>query len=204
MRYKFIDLFSGIGGFRLGFEKKDFQCVYSSEINEHAREMYFENFGEFPAGDVTKINEKDIPEHDVLCAGFPCQPFSIAGDKKGFEDTRGTLFFDIIRILKEKKPKAVILENVKHFKNHDKGRTLQVILNSLKEIGYTTNWKVLNAKDFGIPQNRERTIIVGFLDNKKFDFNLLNQLSNNILENILEESNNEFEFLNENEYNCVE
>ena len=153
---------------------------------------------------VTKINEKDIPEHDVLCAGFPCQPFSIAGDKKGFEDTRGTLFFDIIRILKEKKPKAVILENVKHFKNHDKGRTLQVILNSLKEIGYTTNWKVLNAKDFGIPQNRERTIIVGFLDNKKFDFNLLNQLSNNILENILEESNNEFEFLNENEYTLID
>lgn len=204
MKYKFIDLFAGIGGFRLGFQNKGFECVYSSEINEHAQDMYYENFGEMPSGDITKINEKEIPDHDILCAGFPCQPFSIAGDKKGFEDTRGTLFFDIIRILKEKKPKAVVLENVKHFKNHDKGKTLKVVLSSLKEIGYTTNWQVLNAKDFGVPQNRERTIIVGFLDNKKFDFNLLKQYPKIKLETILDDYNEEFEFLDEDEYTIID
>ena len=200
---KFIDLFAGIGGFRIALENIGFECVYSSEINEHAQYMYYENFGEMPNGDITKINEKEIPDHDILCAGFPCQPFSIAGDKKGFEDTRGTLFFDIIRILKEKKPKAVVLENVKHLKNHDKGKTLNIILNSLEEIGYTVSHKILNAKDFGVPQNRERLIIVGFLDNKKFDFGLLNISKKVILKNILDKSNDDFEYLNENDYTLL-
>lgn len=124
MSFKFIDLFAGIGGFRTGFEKSGGSCVFSSEIDEHAQEMYRLNYNDELFSDITKVDEKEVPNHDVLLAGFPCQPFSIAGEKKGFNDTRGTLFFDIERILKEKRPKAVILENVKHFKSHDKGNTI--------------------------------------------------------------------------------
>ena len=173
MSYKFIDLFAGIGGFRTGFEKNKCRCVFSSEIDTHAQEMYKANYNEETFKDITKIDEKEIPNHDILLAGFPCQPFSIAGEKKGFNDTRGTLFFDIERILKEKKPKAIVLENVKHFKSHDSGNTLKVVINALENIGYTTSWQVLNAKDFGVPQNRERTIIIGSLNAIKFDFNKL-------------------------------
>ena len=132
MSYNFIDLFAGIGGFRTGFEENKCNCVFSSEIDEHAGEMYQVNYNEKVFKDITKIDEKEIPNHDVLLAGFPCQPFSIAGEKKGFNDTRGTLFFDIERILKEKTPKAIVLENVKHFKNHDNGNTLKIVLNALK------------------------------------------------------------------------
>lgn len=203
MKYNFIDLFSGIGGFRLGFESQNFKCVFSSEIDTHAKEMYFENFGEFPEGDITKIDSNNIPQHDILLAGFPCQPFSIAGEKKGFNDTRGTLFFDIARILEVKKPKAIILENVKHFKNHDNGKTLKIVLETLEDLGYTTNWDILNAKDFGVPQNRERTIIVGSLNGIKFNFKKLKKNNQIILSDILE-SNGDFEYLDKQEYTLIE
>lgn len=159
--YKFIDLFSGMGGFRLAFEKQNCQCVFSSEIDKFAIETYKTNFNETPSGDITKIDAKDIPNHDILCAGFPCQAFSIAGRRLGFNDTRGTLFFDVARILKEKQPSAFILENVKGIINHDKGKTLEVITNTLIEIGYTYKYKVLNSIDYGVPQSRERWYCVG-------------------------------------------
>lgn len=171
---KVIDLFAGIGGIRLGFDRAfgGVDCVFTSEIDKFAVQTYSANFGDDNIyGDITEISEQDVPDHDVLLAGFPCQPFSQAGLKKGFSDTRGTLFFDIERILLEKKPKAFLLENVKQLKGHDKGRTLQVILDHLKDAGYVVYYDVLKARDFGIPQNRERIFIVGFLDhNVKFNF----------------------------------
>ncbi|CAI8056434.1 Modification methylase NgoBI [Geodia barretti] len=160
--FNFIDLFAGIGGIRIPFEKLGGTCVFSSEWDKHAQQTYTHNFGETPAGDITKIDEADIPDHDVLLAGFPCQPFSIIGDKQGFEDTRGTLFFDIARILKQKQPSAFLLENVKQLLTHDKGQTFAVIQAQLSRLGYTTYHKVLNALDFGLPQKRERIFIIGF------------------------------------------
>jgi DNA (cytosine-5)-methyltransferase 1 len=160
--FKFIDLFAGIGGFRIAFESCGNKCVFSSEIDKWARETYYQNFGEFPSGDITKIDSADIPEHDVLCAGFPCQAFSIAGMRKGFEDARGTLFFEVARILRDKRPKAFILENVRGIVNHDKGRTLKIIENVLDSVGYDFRYKIMNAVDYGIPQNRERWYCVGF------------------------------------------
>jgi DNA-methyltransferase (dcm) len=162
--FKFIDLFSGIGGFRIALENLGGKCVFSSEIDPNARKTYIENFRDIPDGDITKINPEDIPDHDILTAGFPCQAFSIAGKRKGFEDTRGTLFFYVAKIIKEKKPKAFFLENVKGLVNHDKGKTLKVILNVLRnDLGYfVPEPKIINAKDFGLAQNRERIFIVGF------------------------------------------
>ena len=165
-----IDLFAGIGGMRLGFESAGFTCVFSSEWDKYAQQTYQANFNETPHGDITKIDANDIPPHDILLAGFPCQPFSNAGLKKGFDDTRGTLFFDVLRIIHHHGPKAVFLENVKGLVSHDKGRTLQVILERLKACGYTVYWKVLNAKDFGVPHNRQRIYIVAFRDNVLFSF----------------------------------
>jgi DNA (cytosine-5)-methyltransferase 1 len=181
---KFIDLFCGIGGFRIAFESVGGNCVYSSDIDKYACETYLSNFGDFPLSDITKVDEKLIPDFDILCAGFPCQPFSIGGLRKGFKDTRGTLFFDIERILREKKPKAFILENVKGLVNHDKGNTLNTILNKLAKningfsnetkyedcLNYDVHFKVLNSKDFGVPQNRERIYIIGFKKQAKFNF----------------------------------
>lgn len=173
---KFIDLFCGIGGFRIAFEEAceeneiQAECVFSSDIDKYAQESYEANFGEKPAGDITKINEKDIPDHDILFAGFPCQPFSIIGQMKGLNDTRGTLFFDIARIIKEKEPKAFILENVKQLVGHDKGKTLKVIVQSLKDLGYHVQYSVLNALDFGLPQKRERVVIVGHKEPILFTF----------------------------------
>ena len=161
-RLTFIDLFAGMGGFRIAFEANNAKCVFSSEIDKWACNTYYENFNEFPYGDITKISAKDIPNFDILCAGFPCQPFSIGGLRLGFEDTRGTLFFDVARILNEKQPKAFLLENVKGITNHDNGKTLKVIENTLSGLGYTIKNKVLNAKDYGIPQNRERWYCIGF------------------------------------------
>ena len=204
MKFSFIDLFAGIGGFRTGFEKNGFKCLFSSEIDEHAQEMYELNYGDKPFCDITQIDEQKIPNHDVLLAGFPCQPFSIAGEKKGFNDTRGTLFFDIERILKAKKPKAVILENVKHFKSHDSGNTLKVVLNALNELGYATSWSVLNAKDFGVPQNRERTIIIGSLNGVRFDFVKLDKKPPIFIKDILEKEIEEFEYLDEEEYTLID
>ncbi len=160
--YTFIDLFAGLGGFRLALESFGARCVYSSEWNKFAQEVYKENFGETPAGDITKIDERSIPDHDILCAGFPCQAFSISGKQRGFEDSRGTLFFDVARIVKFKKPKIVFMENVKNFATHDKGNTLQVVKGTMEELGYTFFYKVLNAADYGIPQNRERIYMVCF------------------------------------------
>lgn len=175
MTIRFIDLFCGIGGFRFAAEQVftkynlPAECVFSSDIDPYAREAYYANFGEYPAGDIKRINERDIPDHDLLFAGFPCQPFSIIGNGKGFEDTRGTLFFDIARILDAKRPRAFILENVKQLIGHDKGRTLKKILQVLREeLGYTVYYKSLNALDYGLPQKRERVIFVGYY--KPFDF----------------------------------
>ena len=165
-RFKFIDLFAGIGGIRIAFEKQGGKCVFTSEWDKFAQQTYAENFGDFPSGDLTKIHERDIPDHDVLLAGFPCQPFSHAGLKRGFGDIRGTLFFDIARILKEKKPAMVLLENVKGFASHDKGNTFRVVCDTLETLGYEVHSQVLNARDFGVPQNRERIYIVG-LDRKR-------------------------------------
>nr|ADX97433.1 M1.BspACI [Psychrobacillus psychrodurans] len=160
--FKFIDLFSGIGGFRIALEENGGQCVFSSDIDKYARETYKENFGEEPSGDITKIKSEEIPDHDILCAGFPCQPFSIAGKRLGFEDTRGTLFFDVARIIKDKRPKAFLLENVAGITSHDGGKTLDTILNTLSELGYEREWKLMNAKYYGVPQNRNRWYCVGY------------------------------------------
>ena len=170
MDLNFIDLFAGIGGIRSGFEKHFGECVFSSEWDKFAQETYNANYGEKPKGDITKIHEDTIPQFEILLAGFPCQPFSNAGLKKGFEDSRGTLFFDVARIINHHKPRVVFLENVKGFKNHDKGRTFATVKRILEDIGYKVHAKVLNAKDFGVPQNRERIYIVGFLDNVGFKF----------------------------------
>ena len=153
---KFIDLFAGLGGIRIALEKVGAECVFSSDIDKYAQDTYELNFGDRPHGDITRIDAKDIPDFDILCGGFPCQPFSIAGKRKGFEDTRGTLFFDIMRIVKEKKPVALILENVAGLLSHDNGRTLDVIMNTLDEQGYYAKYQLLNARDYGIPQNRNR------------------------------------------------
>lgn len=168
--FTFIDLFAGIGGIRLGFEAVGGQCVFSSEWDTEAQKTYAANFGERPFGDITKINTTDIPEHDILLAGFPCQPFSIIGKRQGFTDTRGTLFFEIERILRDKRPKAFLLENVKQFRTHDNGQTCQTVLDKLHELGYHTHITVLNALDFGVAQKRERTIIVGFNEPHAFQF----------------------------------
>lgn len=159
---RFIDLFAGLGGFRLALESMGGECVYSNEWDKHAQEVYQMNFGEIPEGDITQVDENSIPEHDILCAGFPCQAFSISGNQKGFEDSRGTLFFDVARIVKAKKPKIVFMENVKNFATHDKGKTLEVVKNTMEQLGYNFFQKVLNAVDYGIPQKRERIYMVCF------------------------------------------
>ena len=170
---RFIDLFAGIGGIRLPFDELGYQCVFSSEWDKAASDTYEANFKERPFGDITKIAESKIPSHDLLLAGFPCQAFSIMGKREGFADTRGTMFFEIARILEYHQPKVIFLENVKQLVSHDKGRTFSVILSILSELGYFVKWKVLNALDFGLPQKRERVVIIGFRDKKhidRFDF----------------------------------
>lgn len=173
--FTFIDLFAGIGGMRIAFQNNGGRCVYSNEWNKYSQQTYFANFGEQPDGDITKVNADDIPDHDILVAGFPCQPFSIAGVSKknslgrptGFKDkTQGTLFFDVCRILKAKRPKAFMLENVKNLKSHDKGRTFKVIMESLDELDYQVFYAVLDGQNF-VPQHRERILIVGF-DRKRY------------------------------------
>lgn len=171
-KLRFIDLFAGIGGIRLGFEHAGCKCVYSNEWDTYAQKTYAANFGETPEGDITKVDAASIPDHDILTGGFPCQPFSIAGVSKknslgratGFADeTQGTLFFDVCRILKEKYPRAFLLENVKNLKSHDKGNTFRVILSSLQELGYTVYYQILDGQAF-VPQHRERILLVGFRD----------------------------------------
>jgi len=176
-KIKFIDLFCGIGGFRTAMDEACIEneiipeCVFSSDIDSFCQDSYEANFGERPFGDITKIDEKDIPDHDILFAGFPCQSFSIIGKMQGFNDVRGTLFFDIARILKVKRPKAFILENVKQLVGHDGGNTLKTIINVLeKELDYHVRFAVLNALDYGLPQKRERIIIVGHTEQILYNF----------------------------------
>lgn len=170
--FKYIDLFAGIGGIRRPYQKLGGTCVFSSEIDKFAIQTYEANWGETPSGDITKIDEKDIPKFDILLAGFPCQAFSIAGKRKGFDDTRGTMFFEIERILEYHNPKCFMLENVKGLLSHDKGNTFRVMKDILEnKLGYKIYYQVLNAKDFGVPQNRERIIIVGFKNHDiQFEF----------------------------------
>lgn len=198
-QFTFIDLFAGIGGMRLAYENVGGRCVYSNEWNKYSQQTYYANFGEQPEGDITKVDAKTIPDHDILVAGFPCQPFSIAGVSKkislgretGFEDkTQGTLFFDVCRILKEKRPKAFMLENVKNLKSHDKGRTFKTILESLDELKYKVFFAVLDGQNF-VPQHRERIIIVGFDmerygDNIEFDFDITPINPKPVMRDILE------------------
>jgi DNA (cytosine-5)-methyltransferase 1 len=199
---KFIDLFCGLGSFRLGMEKQGFKCVFSSDINKHAREIYNENFGDIPNDDITKIEAEDIPEFDILCGGFPCQSFSLAGKQKGFNDTRGTLFFEILRITKYHKPKVLLLENVKNLLNHDRGKTFKIIVSSLESIGYTVSYKVLNGNDFGVAQNRERLIIVACLDNILFNFKYIQYQKQITIQDILEESE-KYEYLDPSTYTLL-
>lgn len=158
----FIDLFAGIGGFRISLDSFGAKCIFSSEWDEHSQDVYEWNFGERPKGDITKINESEIPAHSILCAGFPCQAFSISGKQKGFEDTRGTLFFDIARIVQHHVPDFLLLENVKNFERHDKGRTIKKVKQVLNELHYDVFHKVLNISSFGIPQSRQRIFILCF------------------------------------------
>lgn len=198
-QFTFIDLFAGIGGMRIGFERAGGQCVYSSEWNKYSQQTYFANFGEQPEGDITQVAASDIPEHDILVAGFPCQPFSIAGVSKknslgratGFEDkTQGTLFFDVCRILKKKRPKAFLLENVKNLCSHDKGRTFQVIRESLNELDYEVFYEVLDGQNY-VPQHRERILLVGF-DRRRygkdivFEFKLTPRTPRPVMKDILD------------------
>src|SRR5699024_3452851 len=168
-KFTFIDLFAGIGGFRIGFERLGGECVFSSEIDKYCQQTYKYNFGDCPDGDITQKNANKLPDHDILLGGFPCQAFSIAGRKGGFEDTRGTLFFDVARIIDQKRPKAFLLENVKGLASHDKGKTLRVILNTLRDdLGYyVPEPEIIDAKKFGVPQRRERIFIVGFRNDIK-------------------------------------
>ena len=198
-KHTFIDLFAGIGGMRIAFEEVGGHCVYSNEWNKYSQQTYFANFGEQPEGDITKVDEASIPDHDILVAGFPCQPFSIAGVSKknslgratGFEDkTQGTLFFDVCRIIKAKRPKAFLLENVKNLCSHDKGRTFKIILEALEGLNYKVFYAVLDGQNY-VPQHRERIVIVGFDcvrygDEMDFEFNLTPKSPKPAIRDILE------------------
>jgi DNA (cytosine-5)-methyltransferase 1 len=197
---RFIDLFSGMGGFRLALENENLNCVFSADNDKYACDTYKLNFNEYPLKDITKIEPKNIPDHEILCGGFPCQPFSMGGYRKGFEDIRGTLFFEIVKILKNKNPEIFILENVQGLINHDKGKTFKTILDFLAtrlngsehlssnkdNLGYNVFWNVLNTKDFNVPQNRSRVFIVGFKD-PKVNFNFPEGIKRKLnLEDILD------------------
>lgn len=170
-KFKFIDLFAGVGGIRFAFQKAGGACVFSSEIDIHAQLTYYTNHGTVPYGDITKIEASDIPEHDILCAGFPCQPFSHIGKREGFKHpTQGTMFHEIVRIASERRPRVLFLENVPGLVNHDNGNTLKVILETLDDLGYKCYHKVLNASDFGVPQNRKRFYLVAFSGDEEFSF----------------------------------
>jgi len=168
---KFIDLFAGIGGFRYGFEKasKKFKCVWSNDWSRNAVKIYRKHYGKCDSRDITKVKSKEIPDHDLLCGGFPCQAFSISGQRKGFEDTRGTLFFEVARILRDKRPRHFLLENVWGLLSHKQGKTFQTILRVLSELGYSTEWCVLNSIHFGVPQPRKRVYLFGTIRDKQAD-----------------------------------
>ncbi len=194
--FTFIDLFAGIGGFRLPMQQAGGRCIFSSEFNPAAQEVYNANYGEYPFGDITKIPLENIPRHDILAAGFPCQPFSISGKMKGFEDTRGTLIYNVFKIIEAKNPSVVFLENVKHLIHHDNGRTLQTILAGLTNLGYKPSFSILNASDFGVPQNRERLIIIAHRE-RVFDFSKIKKTPSPALKEILDTDQSAFEYLEE-------
>ena len=201
--FTFIDLFAGLGGFRLALESLGAKCVYSNEWDKPVQHVYYENFGEFPDGDITKVNESSIPEHDILCAGFPCQAFSVSGKQLGFEDSRGTLFFDVARIVRAKRPKIVFMENVKNFVSHDSGKTLATVRNIMEELGYEFYFRVLNAVDYGIPQKRERVYIVCFrrdIDSKNFEYPVSFELTKHIEDFLLDDEDiPEYLYVNRND-----
>lgn len=201
--FTFIDLFAGIGGFRIALQNVGGRCVFSSEWEAQAKKTYFANFGEMPFGDITEASTKSyIPQNfDVLCAGFPCQPFSISGKQRGFEDTRGTLFFDICQIINEHNPKVVLLENVKHLIHHNGGKTLKTILDKLMGLGYIVSCSLLNGADFGVPQNRERIIIVACKDHL-FDFSQLQKQPRRPLKDFLDKEG-DFEYLDPADYTLI-
>lgn len=192
--FSFIDLFAGIGGFRIALQENKGKCVFSCEYNFQAQRSYESNFGEIPFGDITKLDINTVPKHDVLAAGFPCQPFSISGKMKGFNDERGTLIYNVFKIIEERSPKVVFLENVKHLIHHDGGNTLRQILTHLEKLDYKVSWDLLNASDFGVPQNRERVIIVGH-KTKRFDFSKIKKKPKVTLKEFLDKKAN-FEYMN--------
>lgn len=195
--FTFIDLFAGIGGFRLPLQELGGKCVFSSEFNTHAQCVYSLNYGEYPFGDITKISLDLIPNHDVLCAGFPCQPFSISGKMKGFEDTRGTLIYNVFKIVEAKQPRILFLENVKQLIHHDNGKTISTILDGFKNLGYKMSYKILNASNFGVPQNRERIILIGHKE-IFFDFEPIKNIPCGTIRDILDDpQTTKFEYLNE-------
>ena len=170
-KYKGIDLFCGIGGFRIAMNRNGVDCVFSSDNDKFAQQTYYANFGEIPTGDIKAVEAKDIPQFDILTAGFPCQPFSYAGEKQGFNDeVRGTLFFDVCRILEYHKPPMVFLENVKGLKSHDSGKTLEIVINTLRKLGYFPHWTILSSLDYGLPQKRERWYCVAFREDVEFEW----------------------------------
>lgn len=203
--FSYIDLFAGIGGFRLALDAIGGQCLFSSEIDQGCRRTYINNFGGEVHGDIKQIKEGEVPDHDLLAGGFPCQAFSIAGNKKGFEDARGTLFFEIMRIAKAKSPKVMFLENVKHLVHHDSGKTIKVIKESLEDQGYSFNYNVLNNKDFGLAQNRERIIIVASRE-KSFDFGPLEKIKfkSARIEDIIDHNCERFEVIRPEEYTILD
>lgn len=203
--YTFIDLFAGIGGMRLAFESAGCKCIFSSEWNKFSQQTYKENFGETPNGDITKVDVDIIPNHHILIGGFPCQPFSMAGNELGFKDTRGTLFFEIVKIAKQKRPDAMLLENVKNITHHEKGQTFKVILAALDELGYDVQYEVINSAGY-VPQQRKRTYIVAFRKDlnlkDRFEFPCFKDNGKRVRD-ILENSVPEKYTLSDNMYNCL-
>jgi DNA (cytosine-5)-methyltransferase 1 len=197
-KVKYIDLFAGIGGFHQAMNAFNSKCLFASEWDKEAAKTYFENYGLEPKGDITTIREQDIPPHDMLCGGFPCQAFSISGKQKGFEDARGTLFFDIARIINYHKPKVLLLENVRNFAKHDNGKTLKTVVKTLENLNYNVHFKVLNASHYGLPQNRERIFIVCFrkdLQIKEYKFPTQTNKKVSLL-NILEDNPKDAKIIN--------
>ncbi|MDE0243242.1 MAG: DNA (cytosine-5-)-methyltransferase [Candidatus Kaiserbacteria bacterium] len=197
----FIDLFCGIGGFRIALERRGMCCVFSSDIDEHARHAYRENFGEMPYGDIREIAEKDIPKHDILCAGFPCQSFSISGNRGGLGDERGRLFYEVVRIAKYHKPSILLLENVKNILTVENGSVIRTIERDLKEIGYSVQYSTLNASHFGVPQSRERVYFACVRDDLKssrhFDYTPPEESHERVyLEDVLEDVIDETLYVN--------
>jgi DNA (cytosine-5)-methyltransferase 1 len=198
---RFIDLFAGIGGFRLGLESVGFKCVFSCEINPNCQAVYRANFHELPFGDIAQLHPKQLEDFDILVAGFPCQPFSICGKKRGFEDTRGTLFFELCRFIEAKQPLIILLENVKHLIHHHQGNTLKVIVSNLERLGYQVAYQILNAKDFGVPQHRERLFILA-TRSPAFNFQKLRSIDTPQLRDFLDRDGR-FEILQKSEYTLI-